>query len=159
MRPWQLFPPLLMGSQEGEISRLLSPSIYYGDCYAVGGILFLIYAALRALKWRGKGFVCMPSKTAFYCVTKWKRQARNGLLLTCLFLHPVWQLPYFSLLLDTVLWVAIIRRLFFFCRRAADCFIIQFFISCSYKSVLRSSITMTSGRCESISIAYLYANC
>jgi len=39
-----------LGNQEGEISRLLSPSIYYGDCYAVGVILSLIYAALRALK-------------------------------------------------------------------------------------------------------------
>ena len=110
MRPWQLFPPLLVGSQEDEISKLLSPSIYYGDCYAIGGILLLIYAALWALIWRGKGFICLPSKTAFYCVTKWKRQARNGLFLTCLFLHPVWQLPYFSLLLDTVLWVAIIQQ-------------------------------------------------
>ena len=102
-----------MGSQEGEISGLLSPSIYYGDCYAIEVVLSLIYAALRALKWRGKGFICLPSKTAFYCVTKWKRQARNGLLLTCLFLHPVWQLPYFSLLVDAVLWVAIIQQRYF----------------------------------------------
>ena len=42
--------------------------------------------------------------------------------------------------------MAAVRRLFFFCRSAADYFIIQFSISCSYKSVLRSSITMTSGR-------------
>ena len=58
-----------MGSQEGEISKLLSPSIYYGDCYAVEVILSLIYAALQALKWRGKGFICLLSKMAFYCVT------------------------------------------------------------------------------------------
>jgi len=45
-----------MGSQEGEISKLLSPSIYYGDCYAVEVVLLLIYAALLALKWRGNGF-------------------------------------------------------------------------------------------------------
>jgi len=31
--------------------------------------LSLIYAALWALKWRGKGFICLPLKTAFYCVT------------------------------------------------------------------------------------------
>ena len=30
--------------------------IYYGDCYAVEIIYPLIYVALRALKWRGKGF-------------------------------------------------------------------------------------------------------
>ena len=35
---------------EDEISKLLSPSIYYGDCYAVGGIFPLIYADLWALK-------------------------------------------------------------------------------------------------------------
>ena len=39
-----------------KISRLLSPSIYYGDCYSVEVILSLIYATLRALKWWGKGF-------------------------------------------------------------------------------------------------------
>ncbi len=42
--------PLLMRSQEDKISRLLSPSIYCGDCYAVEGILSLIYAVLWALK-------------------------------------------------------------------------------------------------------------
>ena len=46
-----------MGSQEDEISKLLSPSIYYGDCYAIEGILSLIYAALWALEWRGKDFL------------------------------------------------------------------------------------------------------
>jgi len=39
-----------MGSQEDEISKLLSPSTYYGICYAVEVIFLLIYAALRALK-------------------------------------------------------------------------------------------------------------
>jgi hypothetical protein len=39
-----------MGSEEGKISKLLSPSIYYGGSYAVGGILSLIYAALQAIK-------------------------------------------------------------------------------------------------------------
>jgi len=61
-----------VGSQEDEISKLLSPSIYYGDCYAVGGIFPLIYAALWALKWRDKGFICLPSKMAFHCVTEMK---------------------------------------------------------------------------------------
>jgi len=41
---------LLLGNQEDEISKLLSPSIYYGVCYAVGVVLPLIYAGLRALK-------------------------------------------------------------------------------------------------------------
>ena len=41
---------LLLGSQEGEISRLLSPSFYYGVCYAVEVIFPLIYAALWTLK-------------------------------------------------------------------------------------------------------------
>ncbi len=62
-----------MDSQEDEISKLLSPSIYYGDCYAVGVILSLIYVALRVLKWRGKGFICLLSKTVFYCVTEKQR--------------------------------------------------------------------------------------
>jgi len=41
---------LLLGNQEDEISKLLSPSIYYGVCYAVGVVLPLIYAGLRVLK-------------------------------------------------------------------------------------------------------------
>ena len=39
-----------------------------------------------------------------------------------------------------------LRRLFFFCRRPAGCFIIRFSINWSYNSILRSSITTTSGR-------------
>jgi len=57
-----------MGSQEDEISKLLSPSIYYGDCYAVEVILSLIYAAFRAWKTLRRYFISLPSKTAFYCV-------------------------------------------------------------------------------------------
>ena len=53
-----------MGSQEGEISKLLSPSIYYGDCYAVEVVLLLIYAALRVLKWRDKGFYMSALKNS-----------------------------------------------------------------------------------------------
>ncbi len=46
---------------------------FHGDCYAVGVILSLIYVALRVLKWRGKGFLCLLSKTVFYCVTEKQR--------------------------------------------------------------------------------------
>ncbi len=48
--PLTAFPAFAWGSQEGEISKLLSPSVYYGSCYAVEVILLLIYAALWALK-------------------------------------------------------------------------------------------------------------
>ena len=36
--------------QQQDRFKLLSPSIYYGDCYAVEVILPLIYAALRTLE-------------------------------------------------------------------------------------------------------------
>ena len=62
-----------IGYRDEAISRLLSLAIYYGDCYAVGVILSLIYVALRVLKWRGKGFICLLSKTVFYCVTEKQR--------------------------------------------------------------------------------------
>lgn len=39
-----------VGYCDEAIGRLLLPSIYYGDCYAVEVILSLIYATLRALK-------------------------------------------------------------------------------------------------------------
>ena len=51
----------------------------------------LIYAAYGYDKGVGNDF---PVKITFYCVIKQKRRARNDLLLTRLFLHLVWQLPW-----------------------------------------------------------------
>jgi hypothetical protein len=45
-----------MGSQEDEISKLLLPSIYYRDCYAVGGYFVLDLCGFVGVKMTGKGF-------------------------------------------------------------------------------------------------------
>ena len=52
-----------MGSQEDEISKLLSPSIYYGDCYAVEVILSLIYATLGSVEMTKQGFYASALKS------------------------------------------------------------------------------------------------
>ena len=54
-----------MDSQEGEISKLLSPSIYYGACYAVGSLFSLILAACRHGIDKGQGFIFLLPKMAF----------------------------------------------------------------------------------------------
>ena len=70
-RPWRLFPSLLTGRQEGANGKTAC-ALYLSwvSCGHLGVKKALIYAALRARKWRDKGFIFNPSKTAFYRVTK-----------------------------------------------------------------------------------------
>jgi hypothetical protein len=53
-----------VGSQEDEISKLLSPSIYYGDCYAVGGDFVIDVCGFVSIEMTGQGilYVCLQKR-------------------------------------------------------------------------------------------------
>ena len=95
------FPVFSVGQprERNRINRLRSQSIM--EWYAIEVKIPWFYAAFRVRSRQVKGFIPLLSKWRFYCVTDKEKTGKKQSLLTRLSSHPVWQLPYFSLLVDT----------------------------------------------------------
>ena len=53
-----------------QSDKPLTLSNHYGECHAVGGLKALILWLYERKTKEGKGFILIPPKIAFYCVTK-----------------------------------------------------------------------------------------